>query len=231
MRFVDVGEPVVKRPIMVAAMQDMGNVGNICIDFLNHTLSTKCFRQVLPPLPNYVIDMGGFIEYRKTVWEYCYTDGLIIFGGGSGQPQTDQELYDLCNDVVTIAKKYSAQMIYALGAFHTDRDFGNAPKTFAAATDSGLISKIDALGVQRTPGSSLITGFNGLILGIAKESEIPAVGLYSEIDDPTSPQYRSAKALLTVLGKLMYQSFKGLEGLEEFAKAIDKDKGKHDSAS
>ncbi|MGH9992606.1 MAG: hypothetical protein ACREAZ_08190 [Nitrososphaera sp.] len=35
MEFVKIRDPPVSKPIMIAAMQDMGNIGNIAIDFLN----------------------------------------------------------------------------------------------------------------------------------------------------------------------------------------------------
>ena len=50
---------------MITAMQDMGNVGNIAIDFINKSKATTCFRYVSPPFPNYVVDKGGFIEFER----------------------------------------------------------------------------------------------------------------------------------------------------------------------
>ncbi|MBA4458351.1 MAG: hypothetical protein H2A90_01150, partial [Nitrosopumilaceae archaeon] len=37
-------EPDVQKPIIIAAMQDMGNVGSIVINFINESLRTKTFR-------------------------------------------------------------------------------------------------------------------------------------------------------------------------------------------
>ena len=221
MEFVKVEEPDVSKPIMIAAMQDMGNVGSIAIDFLNKNLQTRCFRYVLPPYPNYVVDKGGHIDFQQERWEYRHGGGVIVFGGGVGQPQTNQELYDLCQDVIDVAKSYSAQLIYTLGAFHTDRDYQKSPKTLVTTTSPELAGQISRLGFESTPGQSLITGFNGLILGYAKQNNIQGIGLYAEIDDPQVPQYRSAKSLLVSLEKLTYQKFKGLDELDEIAGAID----------
>ena len=84
-----------------------------------------------------------------------------------------------------------------------------------------MTGQIARLGLEPTPGQSLITGFNGLILGYAKKNGLQGIGLYAEIDDPQVPQYRSAKSLLLSLEKLTYQKFKGLEELDEIAGAID----------
>jgi proteasome assembly chaperone (PAC2) family protein len=221
MEFVKVEEPDVSKPIMIAAMQDMGNVGSIAIDFVNKSMQTRLFRYIWAPYPNYVVDKGGHIDFQREKWEYRYGGGVIVFGGGVGQPQTNQELYELCQDVIGVAKSHSVQLIYTLGAFHTDRRYGKSPRTLVTTTSQELIDQIAKLGFDATPGHSLITGFNGLILGYAKQSSIQGIGLYAEIDDPEVPQYRSAKSLLLSLEKLTYQKFKGMEELDEIADAID----------
>lgn len=225
MRFVDVeGEkPKLRRPVVVAAMQDMGNVGSIAIDFIGRSLETRCFRYVVPPGPAYVVDMGGYIDFEQERWEYRHSDdgSIIVFGGGTGQPQTNQELFDLCQDVIDVAKAHSAQIIYTLGAFHTGRSYGKSPRTFAAATTQELAAQIANLGFEPTPGSSLITGFNGLVLGLAKASGMQAVGLYAEIDNPEVPQYRAAKSVLASLERLTYQKFRGMDELDHMAAAVE----------
>ena len=223
MEFVNLDEPDINRPIMIAAMQDMGNVGNIAVDFINKSLDSKLFRYVLTPYPNYVVDKGGHIEFYQERWEYRYSKSIIVFGGGIGQPQTNHELYQLCQDVINIAKLYSVQLIYTLGAFHTDRNYGKDPMTLVTTTSQGLTDQIVKIGHRTTPGSSLITGFNGLILGYAKSNNIQGIGLFAEIDDPQMLQYRSAKSLLVSLEKLTYLRFKGLEELDEMASAVERE--------
>lgn len=224
MKAVDVGDAAISKPIVIAAMQDMGNVGGIAIDFINKSMETRTFRFIDVPFPNYVIDQGGYIDYQRERWEYRHgSDGnVIVFGGGVGQPQTNQELYDLCHDVIQVAKKYSAQLVYTLGAFHTTRDYGKSPKALVTATSQELAQHLQNLGFELTPGSSLITGFNGLILGLAKESGLQGIGLYAEISDPEVPQFMSAKSLLVALEKLTYQKFRGMEELDEMASRVER---------
>lgn len=226
MEFVKVEEPELKKPIVIAAMQDMGNVASIAIDLINKNLKTHVFRYVTTPSPDYVIDKGGYIDYQQERWEYRYGKDIIVFGGGVGQPQTSEELYELCRDVIDVAKTYSAQLIYTLGAFHTDRKIEKQPKTFVTTTSSELTEQIRKLGIETTPGSSLITGFNGLILGFAKLNGIQGIGLYGEINDPRIPQYSSAKSVLQTLERLTYQKFGELGELDVMAEAVDKEMNK-----
>jgi len=223
MEFVNLEEPDVNKPIMITAMQDMGNVGNLAIDFINKSLDSKLFRYILTPYPNYVVDKGGHIEFHQERWEYRYSKNVVVFGGGIGQPQTNHELYELCQDVINIAKLCSVQLIYTLGAFHTDRNYGKDPMTLVTTTSQELTDQIVKIGHKTTRGSSLITGFNGLLLGYAKRNNIQGIGLFAEIDDPQILQYRSAKSLLVSLEKLTYNRFKGLGELDEMAGAVERE--------
>src|SRR5436309_1656715 len=103
MDFSDVETPDIRKPILVAAMQDMGNIGSIVIHLINKSFNTLPFRYVSACYPNYVIDKGGHIEFQQERWEYRYGKDIIVFGGGLGQPQTNEELYKLCQDVINIA--------------------------------------------------------------------------------------------------------------------------------
>jgi len=79
MEFTQDVEPNVEKPIVIAAMQDMGNVGSIVVNFINDSLRTKIFRIARTLDPTYVVDRGGYIDLPNESWEYKYTEDLIIF--------------------------------------------------------------------------------------------------------------------------------------------------------
>ena len=222
MEFIQDIEPDIKKPIIIAAMQDMGNVGSIVIDFINESLKTKTFRTSKTSNPTYVVDKGGYIELPNESWEYKYTDDLIIFGGGKGQPQNKDELNYLCQDVINIAKKYSAKFIYTLGGFHTNRVFNNFPKTYITTTSIELTKQMQRLNVDTTPQKSIITEFNGLILGFAKMNLIQGIGMYGELNEPEIPQYRAAISIIKTLEKLTYRKFGDVSSLERIAQEIER---------
>ena len=222
MEFIQNDEPVVEKPIIIAAMQDMGNVGSIVINFINKSLKTKSFRTAKVSFPTYVVDNGGDIELPNESWEYKYTDDLIIFGGGNGQPQNNNELNLLCQDVIDVAKKYSAKFIYTLGGFHTNRVLKNTPKTYVTTTSLQLTKQMERLGVDITPQKSMITGFNGLILGFAKKNEIQGMGMYGELNKPEIPQYRAAISIIKTIEKLTYRKLGDMQELEMLAQEIER---------
>ncbi len=221
MQFIQNEEPNVQKPIMIAAMQDMGNVGSIVINFINKSLKSKSFRTAKVSFPTYVIDNGGYVDLPKESWEYRYTDDLIIFGGGNGQPQDNNELNLLCNDVIDVAKKYSAKFIYTLGGFHTNRIFKNNPKTYITTTSMELKKQMEKLELDITPQKSAITGFNGLILGFAKNHKIQGIGMYGELNQPEIPQYRAAISIIKTIEKLTYRKLGSTEELEILAHEMD----------
>ena len=215
-------EPDIKKPIMIAAMQDMGNVGSIVVNFINESLRTKTFRTAKTLHPTYVVDRGGYIDIPNESWEYKYTDDLIVFGGGKGQPQSNGELSVLCQDVIDVAKKYSAKFIYTLGGFHTNRALDSFPKTFITTTSKELTKQMEGLDVDTTPQKSIITGFNGLILGFAKQNDIHGIGMYGELNEPEIPQYRAAISIIKTLEKLTYRKLGDTSQLEVMAQEIER---------
>jgi len=219
--FVQDAEPDVKKPIIIAAMQDMGSVGSIVIDFINESLKTKKFRVAKTSSPTYVVDMGGHIEIPEERWEYRYAEDLIVFGGGRGQPQSNSELNALCQDVIDISKKYSAKLIYTAGGFHTNRIIGRNPKTYVTTTSQKLTRQMEELSMDITPQKSMITGFNGLILGFAKKNDIQGIGMYGELNEPEIPQYRSAISIIKTIEKLTYMKLGCIEQLEIMAQEIE----------
>ena len=221
MKFLQTKEPDLQKPMMIAAMQDMGDVGSIVVDFINTHLKTTLFREVLPSYPAYVIDNGGYIELPEEKWEYRYAKDTIVFGGGSGQPSSTEELNILCQDVINVAKKYSTRFIFTLGGFHTLRPVEKNPKTFVTTTSLELTNQVRNLNIETTPEASIITGFNGLILGFAKMNGIQGIGLYAELNDPKIPQYRSAKSIIKTLEKLTYQKFGDTSELDVMADDIE----------
>jgi hypothetical protein len=222
MEFTQDEEPNVEKPIVIAAMQDMGNVGSIVINFINDSLRTKIFRIARTSDPSYVVDRGGYIDLPNESWEYKYTEDLIIFGGGKGQPQGNSEINALCQDVIDIAKKYSAKFIYTLGGFHTNRVLDNNPKTYITTTSMELTKQMKGLNVETTPQKSIITGFNGLILGFAKKNGIQGIGMYGELNEPEIPQYRAAISIIKTLEKLTYRKLGDTNQLEVMAQEIER---------
>ena len=84
-----------------------------------------------------------------------------------------------------------------------------------------MFELVKKLNIETTPQESVITGFNGLILGYAKLNEINGIGLYGELLDPDIPQFRAAKSILRTLEKLTYRKFGDMKELDMKAESVD----------
>ncbi len=215
-------EPDVEKPIMVAAMQDMGNIGGIVIDFINDSQQTRRFRTAKVSYPTYVVDSGGYIDLPDEKWEYRFTKNMMVFGGGRGQPQSPNDLNDLCMDVIDVARRYSVKFIYTLGGFHTNKILEGNPKTFITTTSEELTEHMHELDINTTPQKSIITGFNGLILGFAKMHGIHGIGMYGQLNEPEIPQYGTAISIIETLEKLTYRQLGDTSKLESLAREIER---------
>ncbi len=215
-------EPGVEKPIVIAAMQDMGNVASIVTDFIGTHLDARPFRTISSPNAGYVVDNGGHIEIAKEEWNYLFTRNLIIFGSGTGQPDNLDDLHQICRDVIGTAKKYSAEFIYTVGGLHTARDYQKSPRSYVTSTSKQTARQLARSGFHLSRQRSLITGFNGLILGYAKRNSIRGMGVYGELDDPEIPQYRTAKSVIQTLQRLTFRDLGPTAELDSLADDVDR---------
>lgn len=222
MKFYERDTPSMDKPVVIAAMPDMGNVGGIVIDFIKTKARTRTFRVARTSYPDFVVDRGGYIETPAEEWSYGHAAGLVVFGGGVGQPRDGAEVHSICQDVVDVAQRYSAGMLYTVGGLHADAS-GPVPRTFAVATTTELAAQLKRSGFLRNPRRSVIRGFNGMILGYAKAAGIRGIGLYGELADPSVPQYRTAKAVIETLERLTYRRFGDTTELDAMAEYAERD--------
>ena len=206
MKFYEDYPPRTDKPIMIVAMPDMGNVAGIVIDFVNRAVKAKIFRKMVTTYPSYVTDQKGVINLPNEEWLYRYADGLMTFGGGSGQPRDSSELHAACRDVVEVARRFSARLLYTVGGYHT-RIPQDPPRAVVTATTEELADQLKRSGFAASPRNSVIQGFNGIMLGYAKVAGIRGIGIFGELDEPSLPQYQAAKSVIKTLERLTYRSF------------------------
>ena len=98
----------------------------------------------------------------------------------------------------------------------------NIPKTYITTTSIELTKQVEKLQVNTSSQKSIITGFNGLILGFAKKNQIHGIGMYGEINNPDIPQYRAAISIIKTIEKLTYRKLGDTSQLEVMAEEIEK---------
>jgi proteasome assembly chaperone (PAC2) family protein len=184
---------------MIAALPDMGNVAGIGMDFLIKKLKAKLFAEIYAFWPPAVSYENGLINYDQSSYKfhYCQKENLVFFSG-EFNPSDPRRLYELCYEVVNMAKKLRVTTLFSIGAALRQPDLSE-PKLFAAAITPKLVDMIKKYKVQILSGKGQITGFNGLVLGIAKEKNLGCVCLLGEINNPNVIQPQTAKIILSKL--------------------------------
>jgi proteasome assembly chaperone (PAC2) family protein len=203
MRFtVKWSPPPVRR--LIAGLPDMGNVAGIAMQHFLSSLHLESFATCIDSWPPFVAHKGGRIEFERGGFSLHFRDGLdFVAMTGTHQPSGTKELYELCEAALDIAQTLGVREVYTLGAAHYGDDYVETPRVFYASTSQGLEEKLRNAGSVPLETEGYITGFNGLLLGLAMERDMAGACLLGEIGDPHVRQPMAAKAVLEVLSQIL----------------------------
>jgi proteasome assembly chaperone (PAC2) family protein len=207
--------PKLKNPNMIAALPDMGNVAGIGTDFLVKKLKAKLFAEIYAFWPPAVSYDKGLIQYNQSSYKfhYCEKENLIIFSG-EFNPSDPRRLYELCYEVVEMAKKLKVDTLYSFGAALRSPSPAE-PKLFGVVSSSNLANILKKQKIELLNGKGQITGFNGLVLGIAKEKNLDSICILMEIDNPNIIQPKATQTILVKLLELLKIKSIDMKDLEE----------------
>jgi len=207
--------PKLKNPIMIASLPDMGNVAGIGMDFLVKKLKAKLFAEIYafwPPAASYE---NGIIKYEQSSYKFHFSQKEnLVFFSGEFNPSDPRRLYELCYQVVDMAKKLKVSTLYSIGAA-LRQPSPVEPKLFGAATNPKLLTVLRKEKLELLQSKGQITGFNGLILGIAKEKQLDSVCILGEIDNPNVIQPKAAELILAALLRILKLEPLNMKELEE----------------
>jgi len=207
--------PQLKNPNMIAALPDMGNVAGIGLDFLVKKLKTKLFAELYAFWPPAVSYEGGLVKYNQSSYKFHYSEkeNLVIFSG-EFNPSDPRRLYEICYEAVDMAKKLKVGTLFSIGAA-LRQPSPTEPKIFGTTTSTKLLDLLKKQKITLLDGKGQITGFNGLILGIAKEKNIDSICILGEIDNPNVIQPKTAQMILSTLFELLKITPLDMKDLEE----------------
>lgn len=208
-------EPKLNEPVMIAALPDMGNVAGMATDYLVKKFKTELFAEFFSYWPPFVSHKEGYAEFSQQTYRfYASEESNFVIFSGDYNPVEPRLLFELCYEVVNMAKRLKVKRLYAMGAAHRE-DVLPDPRVFAAVNNRSILSDLDKMGVRMLEGEGHITGFNGVILGIAKENNIDAVCLLGEIDNPRIIQPKTVINVLKILTDIVGLQPLDMSELEE----------------
>ncbi|MGI0005186.1 MAG: PAC2 family protein [Nitrososphaera sp.] len=190
------------RPRMVAALPDMGNVAGIGLAYLAKKLDARMFAELYsywPPFVSY--KDGGIVDYRQASYRfYAVKESNLLIFAGDFNPADPRRLYEVCYEALDMAGRMGVQELYSIGAALRQ---ATGDKVYAVANNPAMAEQLTKAGAEMLQGEGQISGFNGLIMGLAKERNLDAACLLGEIDNPNIIQPRAAQSILQVLLKVL----------------------------
>lgn len=188
-------------PRVVAALPDMGNVAGIGVAYLAKKLDARLFAELYSFWPPFVGYKDGIVEYRQASYRFYAAEPLdLVIFAGDFNPADPRRLYEVCYEVLDVAGKVGAGALYSIGAALRQ---ATGDKVYAATNNPAMVGQLKEAGAEMLQGEGQISGFNGLITGLAKEQGIDAACLLGEIDNPNIIQPRAAQSILQVLTRAL----------------------------
>lgn len=210
-------EPSLEKPDLIAAWPGIGSIGTIAVDALRGALKAELCAEIEPWhffYPKSLSIKNGEIEALKFPDSKFYfkkmeTKDLLLFIGGE-QPSEILKGYELANLVLDVAEHFGCRRVYTAAAAVTAIHHSARPRVWAVPNREDLLAEVKRYkntvlmsDIEGRGGQGNITGLNGLLLGMAKDRDLPGVCLLGEIPIYVSqfpvPYHKASKAILEVL--------------------------------
>lgn len=190
---------------LIASLPDMGSVGGLVSKHISKKLDAKLSSKIIISDKPWINQKEGIIELPKDEYSILVDKkNSIVIITGNYQPQEPNTVLELTEKVINEVKKIgNIKKIISSGGYLIQNS-ENADKVFGVATDDKTKKTLQNMDVKIL-GSDVpsITWFNGLILGKAKSLGIDGFGLFGEILDSNTPQYRAAINIIKIIEKII----------------------------
>jgi hypothetical protein len=213
-------QPDLDKPVMVCGLPGIGSVAWLAVNHLQKELKAQLFAEVFSPTfsPKVWLSEEGVVKLMKGEfhsWKNNMGGADLLLFTANEQPYSPEGQYELAEVVLDLALKFGTRRVITMGGMATDR-FTEDPKVYGGGTDEGLVKELESFGAVKLAGGA-ITGTNGLIFGLAKPKNIPAICLLAETPGYLSLDANAAKAALQLSSKMLNMSI-DLTALEKQAK-------------
>ncbi|MCK5628238.1 PAC2 family protein [Candidatus Bathyarchaeota archaeon] len=196
---------------LISGLPGVAYIGKLSVDYLMKQLKAELVGEVYSKhFPPYVlIEKDGLVELLKNqLYRSNSKDGRnFLFLTGNAQAFSPEGQYEVANEVLEWASDHGLKRIFSLAGFVTDRPF-DKPNVYITTTKSNLLEEMKKLGgIALDQG--IISGANGLIMGLAKKMNLEGACLLGETHgyQTATGRYlsdaKAAKAVLNLLASFL----------------------------
>ncbi len=239
-------KPKLKHPLMFVGWPGIGNIGIIGVSTLKDILGAVEFGEIESLdffYPKRVAIKNGLLEGLEFPSSKFYYQRVgekdVLFFIGEEQPSEGgrmygrgEKAYQMANLVLEVGLRFGCKRIYTSGACVSAIHHQMKPRVCAVVSSENLVEEVKRYPntivmselAERSEGEGIITGLNGLLLGVAKSRGVEGVCLMGEIPDWLSgasfPYPKASRSVLEVFAKILGIDI-DLHSLDEPERQID----------
>ncbi|MFO7769047.1 MAG: PAC2 family protein [bacterium] len=195
-------------PILLAGWPGMGNVGVGAVDFLRKETSAEHFGEMDMSdhfTPDAIVVEEGIAklpEMPSNSFSWSESSNLVFFQ--SEAQVSGPAAMTLTNMIVDLAESLGVRRIYTCAAFSVPISYSEATRVLGVATNERLRDSLDQQGAEIL-GQGMISGLNGLLLGVAGSRGIESACLLATIPQYaiSLPNPRGSRAIVETLGRIL----------------------------
>ena len=222
-------EPQLEKPVLFVGWPGIGNIGLLAVSTLKNLLKAEEFAEIESWdffYPRKVTIRQGLLENLEfpTSKFYFQKSGRqdVLFFTGEEQPSEGGRMYAsgdkafrMANLVLDVALQFGCRRVYTSGACVSAVHHQLRPRVCAVVSSDELRREVAGysntvlmsdLGGGRE-GEGIITGLNGLLLGVAKKRGLEGLCLMGEIPDwltgASFPYPKAARSILEVFAEIL----------------------------
>lgn len=191
--------------ILVSSLPDMGKVGGLVTQHLQKQLDAKPMLKITLSNKPWVNHKDGIISIPKDEYTLSVDEknNIMIFSGNN-QPPESTDVIKLSDKILSEVKKIGNIKLVITAGGYMPVEQSDINSVYGVATNEAsleLLKKHKIAKLGNEVGS--ITWFNGLIMGKALENKIDAVGLFGEISDTDTEQYKAASNVIKKIQEII----------------------------
>ncbi len=167
--------PKLKRPVLVAGLPGIANIGKLAVEYLIHKLAAQKFLELYSEyFPEWVIQDEGSIKPLKVDFFHCRPSELkhdLIFVTADAQAATPMGQYMLTGEILEIAANYGVTTVGTMAAYVTSPGETRRSPVVGAASDQDEAKVLSEIGVELLDNGTIV-GMNGILPGMAAMQEM-----------------------------------------------------------
>ncbi len=168
-RFNYLSQPKLKRPVMVAGLPGIANIGKLSAEYLIHKLKAEKFVELYSEhFPEWAIQEEGAIRTLKADFFHARPRGLkrdLILMTADAQAATPMGQYVLTGEMLDLAEERGVDTVVTMAAYVLSPE-ETRRAVVGAASDQTTAKLLEEHEVELLDGG-MIVGMNGLLPGLA----------------------------------------------------------------